>query len=81
VCPHDSHITSHALPQVGDLTLAEVQRLQWPSGQRVARVSEVLALVSSRVSAVILDVKPYVPTAPASGWVWVVVAGQLVLHK
>jgi len=52
--PHTAHI------QVGDLTLQELQELQWqPGGQHLLTVQEAVSLVSPFVATVTLDVKTY----------------------
>ncbi len=45
------------VPQVQDLTSAEVAALRWPDGQGVPRVGAVLAAVAPRFHRVAVDLK------------------------
>lgn len=46
--------------QVGDFTWAQLAELRWPSGERVMRVADAVALCAPSVDLIILDVKTHV---------------------
>lgn len=78
---HSPSLFSMCLPQVGDMTLAQLRALRWPGGgDSILTVEEAVAITSPLVSSVILDVKTYQDQVGA-WWVPILLRSQArMLH-